>query len=229
MLYISGGWYIYVPDAARIKQIPSCYLRNCDMGRKKLGNVRREELILAFFEVVAREGLINATTRKITQAAGMSSYMLHHYFDSKEALILGVLDYIENTYRETLLDRSRQGDSATERMKSLASWFVNLKTFDIDWFRALLDVRAFSKSSPAVFEALQRLYNDVKSVIAGIVKAGVESGEFREVDPAIAANTILACLDGIVGLWLMDPEGTPLKEVGKQIPEVFSIYLAPER
>jgi len=199
------------------------------MGRKKLGKVRREELILAFFEVVANEGIANATTRRIAQVAGKSSYMLHHYFDSKEALILGVIDYIDIKYSETLLDRSRQGDSAAERMKSLVSWFVNLGEFDINWFRALLDMRAFSKNSPAVFEVLRKLYSEVKSVIADIIRAGIESGEFRQVDPVIAANMILANLDGIISLWLMDPEGTPLKEVGRQIPEVFSIYLSADR
>jgi AcrR family transcriptional regulator len=55
-------------------------------------DLRRQELVFATWRVIARTGIIGVTTREIAREAGVSTGVLAHYFDDKEALLAAALD-----------------------------------------------------------------------------------------------------------------------------------------
>lgn len=61
---------------------------------------RREQLIAAALEVIAKEGIAGATTRRIAHAAQASPAALHYAFDSKEDLYLAVFEHLMNRFYE---------------------------------------------------------------------------------------------------------------------------------
>jgi AcrR family transcriptional regulator len=62
----------------------------CVAGRDTAEN-KRGEIIAAAIRVLARDGLAEATTRKIATEAGVNQAMLGYYFGSKDELLLAVL------------------------------------------------------------------------------------------------------------------------------------------
>ena len=61
------------------------------MPRPNTADERRAEILAAAIRVLAREGLGEATTRKIAAEAGVNQAMLAYYFGSKDELLFAVL------------------------------------------------------------------------------------------------------------------------------------------
>lgn len=61
------------------------------MARRDTADERRGEILQAAIRVLAREGLAEATTRKIAAEAGVNQAMLGYYFGGKDELLLAVL------------------------------------------------------------------------------------------------------------------------------------------
>jgi AcrR family transcriptional regulator len=72
---------------------------------------RREEIALVACTVVAARGFQNATVARIARAAGYTTGMVAHYYDSKQAIILAALRLILLRIEERLT-RERRGGQA---------------------------------------------------------------------------------------------------------------------
>jgi TetR/AcrR family transcriptional repressor of bet genes len=73
---------------------------------------RRDEIALAACQAVAKYGFEQATVARIARAAGYTTGMLAHYFDSKQEIILAALRLILLRI-EQRLTRERNGVEAT--------------------------------------------------------------------------------------------------------------------
>lgn len=195
------------------------------MGRKSIAEIRRKEITEAFFKVVAEKGLARATIREITEVAGFSQGMLHHYFANKEAMILEVMDYVVTTYMAEFQEGISRYKTATDRMKFFFAWFSDPDRFTPDFCRAWMEFWGLAKTDPAIAEALQGCYREMRRALAGIVRDGMKSGEFRKGRPVVTANAILAGFEGSMILSVVDPRATPARSTNKHIAEVFLGYL----
>ncbi len=74
---------------------------------------RRSQLIEAAVQVIATQGIDNATTRRIAEQAGSPLTMLHYCYDTKEDLFADVYAYVNRRYREVLVDSDPHSDLAT--------------------------------------------------------------------------------------------------------------------
>src|SRR3954453_19444518 len=57
------------------------------MPKKVDHDARREELVLAAWQVIAERGIDEVTIREIAREAGYSSGVLAHYFENKDDLL----------------------------------------------------------------------------------------------------------------------------------------------
>jgi AcrR family transcriptional regulator len=73
---------------------------------------RREEIALVACQVVADHGFDQATVARIARAAGYTTGMVAHYYDSKQDIILAALRLILQRI-ELRLTRERQGGEPT--------------------------------------------------------------------------------------------------------------------
>ncbi|MBI5118685.1 TetR/AcrR family transcriptional regulator [Candidatus Poribacteria bacterium] len=196
------------------------------MARKTIAEIRKDEIIKAFFKVVSEKGIAKATIREVATAAGCNRGILHHYFAGKEEIIKGAVDYVMTIYKAELLEGLSECDSATSRIKYLVSWFFDLCRFNLDFSRAWMEFVNLSKYDPTVSSTIRDCYEEVKGVFAKTIREGIRSGEFRKLNPVVTANVIMANLEGATLLWVVDAEKTPVKNMGKQIEDMITKYLA---
>nr|WP_296773486.1 TetR/AcrR family transcriptional regulator [Rhodococcus sp. (in: high G+C Gram-positive bacteria)] len=86
---------------------------------------RRQQLVDATLRVVAREGMANATTRRIAQEAGASTAAIHYCFSSKEDLYLA-------TYK-SLVDQERGMSDLTGYAGDLPEAAARILTRGTEW------------------------------------------------------------------------------------------------
>jgi AcrR family transcriptional regulator len=68
-------------------------------GRKASKDVRRQQLIEATIDVMARKGYAGTTMADVARAAGLSSGIVNFHFDTKENLLAETLRYLSDEYR----------------------------------------------------------------------------------------------------------------------------------
>ena len=68
-------------------------------GRQK----RRQELVRAAFQLIAKNGFEGLRTRDVADLVGVNIATLHYYFPTKESLIRGVLEHAMGRFRTTLV------------------------------------------------------------------------------------------------------------------------------
>ena len=72
---------------------------NVPTGRKASKDVRRQQLIEATIEVMARKGYAGTTMADVAKAAGLSSGIVNFHFEKKENLLAETLKYLSDEYR----------------------------------------------------------------------------------------------------------------------------------
>lgn len=80
---------------------------------------KRELIISAALKVMISDGLYNATTRKIAEAAGVNLATLHYHFNDKEEIFFLAMGQLVSNYRKVLATRFMKPQTLHERIPEL--------------------------------------------------------------------------------------------------------------
>ena len=192
---------------------------------ESIGDIRRTEIIQAFLKILSEKGLARATIREIADKAGCNPGLLHHYFSDKGEIIAASVEYAVNVYREDLLSGLGKFDTATDQLKFFIPRYLDIGRLNLEVSQAFLDLYALSKTEETIKKPVQECFRDGRDQVGRVIADGIKTGEFRKVNPRVMATTILGILEGVTTLWVIEPEETPLPEVGRLIEDLIGTYL----
>ncbi|GAB4352749.1 MAG: hypothetical protein Kow0099_36950 [Candidatus Abyssubacteria bacterium] len=195
------------------------------MGRKSLAEIRKEEIIKAFLKVFSEKGFEKATVREIAQEAGCTHRMLHHYFTTKEALVIAAIEDFITSYAPGLEQKLAEHHSPTRKAEAFFDLFMNPESFDIAQLRGWMQTWVLSDKHPAILEAVRSWYARIKDIIVAIVREGIEKHEFRKINPRLFAELVLESSEGAVALAVIDRDVSTRKSVAKARTQMYLDYL----
>jgi len=79
----------------------------------------RKELLMKSFDLFAQKGYSSITMRQMAQGLGVSTGTLYHYFPSKEALFVQLVEELEQQNVLKFLESAGNPPTLSERMKDL--------------------------------------------------------------------------------------------------------------
>jgi AcrR family transcriptional regulator len=183
------------------------------------GEDRRQRILAVAERMLARNGWRNTSLAQIAKEAGVTPAGLLHHFESKEQLLNAVLD-ARDADDDAHADRS--GDLVTELIR-VPERFERAPEL-VGTFTVLL-AENIAPDAP-LHDRLHRRYRDARDIITGILERGQRKGLYRKgFDAATKAVEILAFINGMETLWLLDPS-IPLTEVFKRYAESVARDLA---
>jgi AcrR family transcriptional regulator len=150
----------------------------------------REELLSKAAEVFERHGFAQTRIQDIAAAMALSRSALYHYFSSKEDILTALVE--EHTSRRAedaervALDTSK---SAVERLKTALHDTIIMRLTGGARLR-VLDHLAI-EMPPDLRKKFDRSRRQILNGYVRIITDGVKSGEFRAVEPRIAALAVL--------------------------------------
>ncbi|MEU1668097.1 TetR/AcrR family transcriptional regulator [Streptomyces sparsogenes] len=170
------------------------------------GEERRAEIVRRALEVIAERGYRGATLGAVAERVGLTQQGLLHYFPTKEALLVAVLDERD------------QWDTGSARPTASGGW-------PLDLLASLVEYNAMRRGVVQTFSALlgesvtddhparaffTRRYERVRAEMAATLR-----GEFGDrlpggLTPEEAAPLLVAVMDGLQYQWLHDPEGVDM-------------------
>jgi len=167
---------------------------------------RRSEIVQAAIELISREGLAAATTRKIANEASVSLSTLHYSFGSKDALIEAVIEaiteQIETVARGAVtVDR---GLAATIDGAVKAFWSLVEETPGLQTMQYELTIGALRAGEDALARSQ---YDAYVAVAEDVFTAAAESADERAALPlGELARFVVAGLDGLILQHLAHPD-----------------------
>jgi AcrR family transcriptional regulator len=184
------------------------------------GEDRRQRILAVAERLLARNGWRNTSLAQIAKEAGVTPAGLLHHFESKEQLLNAVLDARD---ADDDADADRSGDLITE-LSRVPERFDRAPEL-VGTFTVLL-VENIAPDAP-LHDRLHKRYRDAVDIITDIIKRGQSDGQFRpDFDAASKAVEVLAFINGMETLWLLDPS-IPLTEVFNGYAESLRRELAP--
>ncbi|MGW5517530.1 TetR family transcriptional regulator [Nocardia africana] len=187
-------------DQHRGTDSPARGPRRGSRGEYAKTEARRREIIAAAIEVFAEYGYREGSLRDVAEHAGITHPGVRHHFPTKADLLHAVLRQRE--------ERSLASDqrSGTEGIDAVEAWIdtiaQNTKDPTLIELEFVLAGEATSPDHPA-HEYFVRQYSDNEEILRRAFGLMRERGQLREdVDPALAARSLLAGTQGVQTLWL---------------------------
>ncbi|MBB3046589.1 AcrR family transcriptional regulator [Litorivivens lipolytica] len=168
---------------------------------------RRQKIIDAAITVLLDKGVAASRMNDFVEASGLSKGGVYHHFDSKEDLLIGVL----NSFLENNLDRLHLSinprESAYTQLKDILHNHEELMLELGKYNQLFLDFFSQAAYLPRFRELMRQHYQLFHGTLTELVSMGIASGEFeKDTDPDAIASGLMGIFDGIGIALLIVPE-----------------------
>ncbi|MFJ5829627.1 TetR/AcrR family transcriptional regulator [Streptomyces sp. NPDC093089] len=160
---------------------------------------RRADILRAALEVIAERGYRGATLGSVAERVGLTQQGLLHYFPTKEALLVAVLE--ERDRWDTSGGRDREG-WRLDLLESLVEYNA-MRPGIVQTFSALLG-ESVTDGHPARAFFTDR-YAQVRANMADVLRLEFGDRLPGGLTPERAAPLLTAVMDGLQYQWLLDP------------------------
>lgn len=181
----------------------------------------REQLIDIAAALFEKKGFDQTNMNDIAGAIGLGRSAVYHYFRSKEEILAALVES-ESIGPSGELEKLRDtpGLSASDKLRRAIVMGVTRRLSGQSRFNML------SRLEPQIPEELRPQYDHSRRYIldlyVNLIEAGVASGEFREVNPKIAAFAVIGMANW-TSRWFSPNGSMSPAEIGAQVAD-FAVH-----
>ena len=186
---------------------------------------RRSELIKAGYAEILEHGVHATTIDSVVARAKSSKGGALHYFHTKDDLLYAVLDWLLSELDRSLEDVVHNQESARRKLASELEVLFHSAEVNRNFYLVLFDFVALSTRSARFRSRLEEFLESCRRRDMEIVEEGMHQQHFRRVNPADAAGTIRALVDGYCLQWLLGPASVPIELYRDRCRGVLGSYL----
>jgi TetR/AcrR family transcriptional regulator, cholesterol catabolism regulator len=186
--------------------------------RSEKWKTRRDEIIDTSARVFARQGYHATGIAELCTVNGVGKGAFYYYIGSKEELLAAIHDRVMDEV-EIGADRvAHAGGSPSAQLAMLGDELLDVihRYPDHVWF-FLHEFPALTEARAEQFRGRRREY---ERRVEAVFQAGIDSGEFREVDPRLTALAWLG-MHNYTYLWLKPGGRVSAQEVAKPFADIF--------
>jgi TetR/AcrR family transcriptional regulator, cholesterol catabolism regulator len=186
--------------------------------RRASWQARRDAIVDTSARVFARQGYHATGIAELCTANGLGKGALYHYIGSKEELLAAIHDRVMD---EVMLGADRvaaAGGSPSHQLAMLGDELLDVihRYPDHVWV-FLHEFPALTGQRAAQFRERRGEY---ERRVEGVLHAGVESGEFRDLDPWLTARAWLG-MHNYTYLWLKGGGRFSARDMAKPFADIF--------
>lgn len=181
------------------------------MPRPHVEEERREQILQATWQVIARTGFRALRLSDVASEAGVSSGMIHYYFDTKRELVRAAFErYVTHmTRRRQWILESERGP--VELLKLVMASYVPKDDETRRGWRVWSELWIEGLKETDLGQLNEEYYGQWRRLVAGIIRDGQDLGLFRDGNALTFANILVAMVDGLaiqvlLGSTSMTPE-----------------------
>jgi AcrR family transcriptional regulator len=172
--------------------------------REDVSEERKEQILDAATEVFAQKGFDSARMDDIVEETGLSKGALYWYFKSKDDIIFGIMDRLFRLeFKE--LEALRESDTtAAEALLGFTEVAIKDITRMMRFMPITYEFLALAFRNKLVQKAIKQYMNSYVSILDPLIQRGIDSGEFKPVNPREVSAAVGAIIEGTMLLWVYD-------------------------
>jgi len=174
--------------------------------KQDVSEERKSQILDAAMETFTEKGFHKTRMTDIAESSGLSKGSLYWYFESKDAIILKLIDRVFEFEIKDLTALLSDDRSAEERLYIYTERGGKDIIKMLKWMPLIYDFLALAFRQEAIKTAIQRYYTKNLDLLVTLIQQGIDAGEFVQGSALEAAYAIGAIIEGTVMLWLYDPE-----------------------
>ena len=159
---------------------------------------RKSELVEIAYRLIVQNGLEGFRIRQVAAEAGIDNGTLHYHFPSKEALILGVVDYLMEDLKN---NRAVWKDAEQTALDELRMEFEDIRLRlrqTPEQFIVLSELAVRSWRDPVVAKIFRKLDDGWHAHLVAMLERGIQQGIFRNnLNVPLCARAMMVALRGI--------------------------------
>ena len=191
---------------------------NEDTRRSPKWEVRRQAIIDTSAHLFARQGYHATGITELCTANELGKGALYHYIGSKEELLASIHDRVMDEVMAGADRVAEVGGTPSDQLAMLGDELLDVihRYPDHVWV-FLHEFPALTGERAEQFRVRRRAY---ERRVESVVRAGVEAGEFRDVDPWLTARAWLG-MHNYTYLWLKPGGRLSARAVANPFAEIF--------
>ncbi|WP_284011604.1 TetR/AcrR family transcriptional regulator [Haloarcula pelagica] len=154
-------------------------------------------ILKATFTALAEHGYADLTIDRISEHFPKSEGLVFYHYDGKDEVLLDLLDYLLERFVQIGMPVPDDGDPETQ-LRSLFDQVIpqDNEQQARDYEIVLTELRMQAAQDKKFREQIDRSQNIFRDRVKEIVQNGIESGDFRDIDPDMVADFLTALFSG---------------------------------
>jgi AcrR family transcriptional regulator len=168
---------------------------------------RRAEIIEAARVCFARNGFRKTTLQDVFAESGLSAGCVYNYFQSKDDLMLAVAAARHEAEARIVTEGLEASDPVAGLVAVAEAFVAEYLSVGEQSRRIALETWSESLRNPAILRAVNQGIRGPRKQVVHLIERGQMMGRFSgDIDPDMAARTMIALLHGFVLQRLWDPK-----------------------
>jgi TetR/AcrR family transcriptional repressor of bet genes len=192
------------------------------MGRPSLAGPRRRQIIEGLRAAIVKHGLAQASVARIAAAAKVPPGLIHHYFASKEALLIATVDQVVEDLRAPLRAELDVLDPERALARALDFLFVEVPA---DQARRVLfaEIWIAALRRPQLRRRIAALYAEIVTELTTLLDRLPDRGT-RHGENADLALALVCMLDGADEQRMFDPDAIDPRRLRRLAAELIARF-----
>lgn len=152
--------------------------------------IRRDALVKAAIAEIGEAGSLDVTVSQIARRAGMSSALAHHYFGSKEQMMVAAMRHILTLFGAEVRGALAMAKTPADRVEAIVRASFSSQNFRAETAAAWLNFYVEAQTSQPTRRLLGVYHRRLRSNLVFAFRPLVA-------DPEQAAETVSALIDGV--------------------------------
>ncbi|MEO0136062.1 MAG: TetR/AcrR family transcriptional regulator [candidate division WOR-3 bacterium] len=180
----------------------------------------REKIMKSAMAIFARKGFFKTTVDDIARAAGVAKGTVYLYFKDKTEIYIYIIETHLNSALADLQSVDRENLTSSEKLKKIAGDWL-LHAIEFHKFFPVVSMENINQAFRIMKGVKKRVFpiiNQIISSVAEIIETGIKNGEFRKINPRIAAISFLNIMRAPLLLSIFTSEQIEVSE------EILSLF-----
>jgi AcrR family transcriptional regulator len=159
---------------------------------------KRRQILEAALREFARRGFSRTKMDDVARAAGIGKGTVYEYFTNKDELFFALYEHVRTTFHDTIYRNAERQETAAKALAVFIGDTISALNEWREFGTVLLDFWSEHRRARSKHLRFGDVYEFSRKKIAGFIRKGIRSGEFRNIDPKAGAASIIAVLDGLL-------------------------------
>ncbi|MDX5479767.1 TetR family transcriptional regulator [Fontibacter flavus] len=166
------------------------------MGLSNISDLRKKEIVQAFYKTAINEGLENTSIAKIAKSLNIQPSLIVHYYKTKDDLVTALIDHCLELYLKIFEKSYTDHKNPSEVLHALIN-----RMFSKDWNELFDDGVYYSAYAmvfrePEIRDKFLKIHKTLREKFSTLLKECQDEGIIEIEHAGQSANLIFSLLDG---------------------------------